>query len=109
MRPTATDGVAWSVGLSVTIMNPAKMAELIDDREMWLWWAQASRNDVLDGPRYQFVNGQFWGRKGSGPGLCPAVDILAATQQGTEPARCGLPDVGARKSKSKFVHKVQDN
>jgi len=30
MTPILTDGVAWSVGLSVTIVNPAKTAEPID-------------------------------------------------------------------------------
>jgi len=30
MRPIATDGVAWSVGLSVTAVIPSKTAEPID-------------------------------------------------------------------------------
>jgi len=29
MWPTVTDGLAWSVGLSVKIVSPAKIAELI--------------------------------------------------------------------------------
>jgi len=30
MRPIATNGVEWSVGLSVTVVSPAKTAEPID-------------------------------------------------------------------------------
>jgi len=30
MQPIATDGVAWSVGRSVTIVSPAKTAEPIE-------------------------------------------------------------------------------
>jgi len=30
MRPIVTDGVAWSVGLSVTILSPAETAESIE-------------------------------------------------------------------------------
>jgi len=47
MRPIATDGVAWSVGLSVclfvTIMRRANTAEPIDmPFGMWLRWVQGS-------------------------------------------------------------------
>jgi len=30
MQPIVTDPVAWSVGLSVTLVSPAEMAELIE-------------------------------------------------------------------------------
>jgi len=30
MRPIVTDRVAWSVGLSVTLVSPAKMDEAIE-------------------------------------------------------------------------------
>jgi len=37
MRPIATDGVSWSVGLSVTTVSPARTAELIDmSFGMWI-------------------------------------------------------------------------
>jgi len=49
MRTIATDGVVWSVclsiGLSVTTVSPAKTADLIEMTfEIWsgLWWAQGS-------------------------------------------------------------------
>jgi len=36
MRPIATDRVAWSVGLSVTVMSPVKTAEPIKmPFELW--------------------------------------------------------------------------
>ena len=52
MRPIATDGVAWSVclsvGQSVTIVSSAKMAEPIKmPFGMWIW--MGARNHVLDG------------------------------------------------------------
>jgi len=51
MRPIVTDGVAWSVvpsvGLSVTIVSPAKMAELIE-MSFELWTSVDPRNHVLD-------------------------------------------------------------
>jgi len=37
MRPIVTDGVAWSVCLSVMIVSPAKKAELIE--MPFGWWA----------------------------------------------------------------------
>jgi len=56
MWPIVTDGVAWSVGLSVcwsvglsvTILSPAKIAEPIDIL-FGLWARLGSRNHVLDG------------------------------------------------------------
>ena len=39
MRPIATDGLEWSLGLSVTIMSPAKAAEAI---EMPFGWAEGT-------------------------------------------------------------------
>jgi len=44
MRPTVTDRVAWSVGLSVALVSPAKTAEPVE-MPFGLWttglgWAQ---------------------------------------------------------------------
>jgi len=50
--PIVTDRVAWSVGLfvglSVTLVNPAKTAEPIE-MSFWLWARMGRRNHVLDG------------------------------------------------------------
>jgi len=48
MRPTVTGGVARSVCRSVTIVSPAKTAELIDV-SFGLWTRVDRRNHVLDG------------------------------------------------------------
>jgi len=52
--PTATVGVAWSVGrsislsVSITTLSSAKMAELID-LAFGLWTQVGPRNHALDG------------------------------------------------------------
>jgi len=49
-------------------------------------------NGVLHVSRSWYVKGQFWGRKGAGPGharMWPAVNIHKASQQGAAPVRCG--------------------
>jgi len=48
MRPIVTDGVAWSVGLSVTLVSPAKTAAPIEI-PFGLWARMGRRNHVLDG------------------------------------------------------------
>ena len=48
MRPIVTDRVAWSVGLSVTIMSHAKTVEPIEI-QFGLWTRVGPRNRVLDG------------------------------------------------------------
>jgi len=48
MWPIVTDRVAWSVSLSVTIVNPAKTAEPIEV-PFGLWTLVSPRNHVLDG------------------------------------------------------------
>jgi len=48
MQPVATDRVVWSVGLSVRIMTPAKMAELIE-MPSGMWTRVGPRNHVLNG------------------------------------------------------------
>jgi len=48
MGPVVTDGVVWSVCLSVTIVNPAKTAEPIE-MPFGLWTRVGPMNHVLDG------------------------------------------------------------
>ena len=48
MRPILTDQVAWSVGLSVTLVSPAKMAALIELPFGLRTWVGPG-NHVLDG------------------------------------------------------------
>jgi len=48
MRPIVTDGVAWSVCRSVTIVSPAKTAEPIE-MPFGLWTWMDPGNHVLDG------------------------------------------------------------
>ena len=45
MWPTVTDRVAWSVGLSVTLVSPAKTAEAPFGLRTWV----GPRNHVLSG------------------------------------------------------------
>jgi len=48
MRPVVADGVAWSVGLSVTIVSPVKTAEPIEmSSEMW---TRGGSNEAFIGP-----------------------------------------------------------
>ena len=48
MRPIVRDRVAWSVGLSVTLVSPAKTAEAID-MPFGLRTRVGPRDHVLDG------------------------------------------------------------
>jgi len=48
MRPIVTDRVAWSVGLSVTLVSPAKIAEPIE-MPFGLTIQMGPGNHVLDG------------------------------------------------------------
>ena len=50
MRPIVTNRVAWSVGLSVIVVSPAKTAEPIE-MPFGLWTWVGLRNHVLDGDR----------------------------------------------------------
>jgi len=64
MRPILTDRVAWSVGLSVTLVNPAKTAAPIELPFGLRTWVGPG-NHVLDGvqiPRWEGAN--FGGRMG---------------------------------------------
>jgi len=48
MWPIVTDRVACSVCLPVTVLSPAKVAQLIE-MQVGLWAQVGSRNHVLDG------------------------------------------------------------
>ena len=64
MRSIVTDRVAWSVGLSVTLVSPAKMAEVIK-MPFGLWTQVVPRNHVLDVvPDPPMGRGNFEGERG---------------------------------------------
>jgi len=72
MRPSVTDRIAWSVGrseglsvgLSVTLVSPAKTAAPIDMPFRLRTWV-GPRNHVLGwGPDPHMGRGNFEGRKG---------------------------------------------
>ena len=65
MRPIVTDGVAWSVCLSVCHdREPSKMAEPIDMR-FGMWTRVGPRKHALDmGPDPHAQMGNFEGEKG---------------------------------------------
>ena len=64
MQPIRTDRVAWSVGLSVTLVSPAKTAapiKLLFGLRTWV----GPGNHVLDGgPDPPMGRGKFWGENG---------------------------------------------
>jgi len=77
MSSIPTDTTLWSVGLclSVTTVNPAKMAEPIQ-MPFWMWIRAGPRNHVLDGaPNPHTWRGNFEGEKG------PAHDMPGHFQQ----------------------------
>jgi len=95
MRPVVTDGLAWSVCLSVclsvTIVSPAKTAEPIE-MPFGMWTKMGPRKHVLDGVQIATRDLEIFRVKRVSPEharACPAVDILKATRQGAAPVRCG--------------------
>jgi len=61
MRPVVIDRVAWSVGRSVTVMRPAKTAELIE-----MLFGPWAREHVLDegppdSPQKEAILGEMGG------------------------------------------------
>ena len=48
MRPIVTDGVAWSVSLSVTVVSPTETSEPIK-MPFGMWTRVGPRKHVLDG------------------------------------------------------------
>jgi len=64
MSSIVTGRVAWSVGLSVIIVSPAKTAEL-SEMPLGLWTKLSPSNHVLGGgpdSRFPHAKQQFWGR-----------------------------------------------
>jgi len=63
MRPVITDGVVWSVSLSVTIMSPAKTTEPME-MPFGLWTVVGpSNHNKLDGVQVPHGKRQFWGER----------------------------------------------
>jgi len=58
MWPIATNGVAWSVGLSAMIVSPAKVTEPILI-PFWILTQMGPRNHVLDEVQISHVKVQF--------------------------------------------------
>jgi len=58
MRPIVADHVAWSVGLSATVVSPAKTAEPIE-MPFGFMTRVGARNHVLDGVKIPHGKGQF--------------------------------------------------
>jgi len=80
-RPIVTDQVAWSVGLSVTLVSPAKMAVPIE-MLFGLRTRVGPRNHVLDGVQIPHGKGQFEGKG------CPIVkyrDMVRSRVKTAEP------------------------
>jgi len=64
MQSIVTDRVAWSVGLSVTLVSPAKTAELIE-MLFGLRTQMGPRNYVLDGGPDPPMEGAILGERGA--------------------------------------------
>ena len=60
MQPIVTNGVVWSVGLSVTIVRTAKTAEPIE-MPLRVWTRVGPGNRVLDGDPDLSGDGNFEG------------------------------------------------
>jgi len=63
MRPILTDRVAWSVGLSVTIVSPAKTATPIE-LPFELRTQMGRKNHALDGVQIPMGKGNFEEERG---------------------------------------------
>jgi len=85
MRPVVTDRVAWSVGRSVTLVSPAKIAEPIK-MPFGLWAQMVPRNHVLDGDpqalRDVAMATNFWLLMGYNFGCMIASDTLIDSRGG---------------------------
>ena len=65
MQPIVTDRVAWSIGLSVTLVSPAKTAGPIE-MPFGLWTRVGPGNRALDGgPDPHMGRGNFDGERES--------------------------------------------
>ena len=75
MQPVVTDGVAWSVCWSITIVSLAKTAELIQmSFLLWTWVGQ--RNHVLDGSPTPSCKSNF---EGEGVAHCKVYRLSAVS------------------------------
>jgi len=63
MRPILTDQVVWSVGLSVTLVSPARTAEPIM-MPFWVRTWMGQGNHVLDAVQIPHGRDNFWVEKG---------------------------------------------
>ena len=63
LRPIITDGLAWFVCLSVTIVSPAKTAETIV-MSFGLWTRVGPMNHVLDGVQSRYEETILRGKGG---------------------------------------------
>jgi len=61
MRPIVTDQIAWSVGRSVKLVRPTKMAEPIE-MPFVLWAPTGPRNHMLDRVQILMGSGNFGGK-----------------------------------------------
>jgi len=82
MGSIVTDGVVWFVCQSVTIVSRAETAESIET-SFGMWTPMGSRKHVLVAPQIPTHEGASKGGKVTCP-VCPVVDMLKATQQGSE-------------------------
>ena len=97
MRPIVTDRIAWSVsrsvGLTVTLVSPAKTAALIE-MPFGLWVRMGRRNHLLDGgPHY--AKGRCHGNH-----LCLSGVYIGATWR----TRLNRPSATAMRPYVKFDH-----
>jgi len=89
MRPVVTDRIAWSVGLSVTLVSPAKMAAPID-MLFGLRTQVGPRNCVLDaGPDPPWERANLRGRKGR-PIVKHRDTLRSSVQKRLNLTRCRL-------------------
>jgi len=78
MKPVATDGVVWSVSLSVMTVHPAKVAE---PTTVLFGTVTCVESHVFDGgPGPHAWRGSFEGENGVAD-TCPYIDIFKATHQ----------------------------
>jgi len=82
MRPIATDGVAWSVCLCVSVSHEREPCKNGGNDRDAVWdvdaWAVSQRECILWAPDSHMGRGTFdWGHTGT----CPAVDILKMTHK----------------------------
>ena len=88
MRPILTDRVAWSVGLSVTLVGPAKTAAPIQLPFGLRTWV-AGESCIRWGPHPPMGRGKFWGENGR-PILKYKETVQSSVQKWLNRSRCRL-------------------